>query len=393
MAQAEICRRTVLAIIAWLAQGWTAVALAAEPIRIGLTLGLTGQYQAPSAMQKRAYEMWRDEVNRKGGIAGRPIELLIFDDRSDEAASSEAYRAFVEGHDVDLIFAPYSSGITAAIAPIAEAAGYPLLAAGASADDLWKHGYRSVFGVWTQASRYTQGMLRLAHEAGLRRVAIISADDPFSKDTADGTRRWAPYLKLAIVADRIVAGEAQLRAALEEAHWSKADLVIVTGRLEEALAARRTLAQIDWVPPAFYATVGPALPDWRQAAGSLADDAFSTSMWEPVDSVAYPQSRDFAEAFRGRYGLDPSYHAATAYASGQILEAAILIAGTVEPRAVRDAISSLDTYTVLGRFAVDRAGVQVKRFEMIVQWQKGRKEIVWPTEVRTALPVFQRPRP
>jgi branched-chain amino acid transport system substrate-binding protein len=368
-------------------------AAAAQPIRIGLTLGLTGQYQAPSAMQKRAYEMWRDEVNRRGGIAGRPVELVIVDDRSEEALSSKAYREFVNGRGVDLIFAPYSSGITAAIAPIAEAAGYPLLAAGASADDLWKHGYRSIFGVWTQASRYTQGMLRLAHESGLRRIAIIAADDPFSKDTADGTRRWAPYLRLSIVTDRVVAGDAQLRAALEEAHWSKADLVIVTGRLDEALQARRALAQITWVPAAFYATVGPALPDWRQAAGPLADDAFSTSMWEPVDSVAYPQSRDFAEAFRSRYGMDPSYHAATAYASGQILEAGIRIAGTVDPQAVRDAISSLDTYTVLGRFAVDRAGVQVKRFEMVVQWQKGRKEIVWPAEVRTALPIFQRPQP
>jgi branched-chain amino acid transport system substrate-binding protein len=393
VAKAVICRRKLLATVAWLACGWTAGALCAEPVRIGLTLGLSGQYQAPSAMQKRAYEMWRDEVNQRGGIAGRSVELVIIDDRSDEATASKAYREFLDRRSVDLVFAPYSSGITAAIAPIVETGGYPLLAAGASADDLWKHGYRSIFGVWTQASRYTQGMLRLAHDAGLRRIAIVSADDPFSKDTADGTRRWAPYLKLAIVSDRVVADEVQLRAALEEARWSKADLVIVTGRLEEAVRARRLLAQIGWAPAAFYATVGPALPDWRKAAGDLADDAFSTSMWEPVESVAYPQSRDFADAFRSRYGMDPSYHAATAYASGQILEAGIRIAGTVEPSAVRDAISSLDTYTVLGRFAVDRAGVQVKRFEMIVQWQHGRKEIVWPAEVRTALPAFGTPRP
>jgi branched-chain amino acid transport system substrate-binding protein len=393
VAKAVICRRKLLATVAWLACGWTAGALCAEPVRIGLTLGLSGQYQAPSAMQKRAYEMWRDEVNQRGGIAGRSVELVIIDDRSEEATASKAYREFLDRRSVDLVFAPYSSGITAAVAPIVETGGYPLLAAGASADDLWKHGYRSIFGVWTQASRYTQGMLRLAHDAGLRRIAIVSADDPFSKDTADGTRRWAPYLKLAIVSDRVVADEVQLRAALEEARWSKADLVIVTGRLEEAVRARRLLAQIGWAPAAFYATVGPALPDWRKAAGDLADDAFSTSMWEPVESVAYPQSRDFADAFRSRYGMDPSYHAATAYASGQILEAGIRIAGTVEPSAVRDAISSLDTYTVLGRFAVDRAGVQVKRFEMIVQWQHGRKEIVWPAEVRTALPAFGTPRP
>ena len=60
---------------------------------------------------------------------------------------------------------------------------------------------------------------------------------------------------------------------------------------------------------------------------------------------------------------------------------------------MRDALFGLDINSVIGRFAVDRTGMQAKRLEMIVQWQRGRKEIVWPESVRSALPVFGAAKP
>ena len=155
---------------------------ASEPIRIGVSLGLTGQYQQPATMHKRAYELWRDEVNARGGILGRAVELVILDDNGDPEMAKKIYREFVSAGSVDHIFAPYSSQLTAAVAPIADAAGFPMLAAGAAADDIWRKGYRNVFGILTPASRYTQGMLRLAHDAGLTTVAILHSDDPFSEE-------------------------------------------------------------------------------------------------------------------------------------------------------------------------------------------------------------------
>ena len=168
-------------------------------LRIGVALGLTGAYAEPSGMQKRGYELWRDEVNARGGILGLPVEMNIRDDRSNTEESRSIYRDFLSSRAVDHVFGPYSSEITSGIAPIVDSANYPMLAAGASADEIWQRGYRGIFGMWTPASRYTQGMLRLARENGLSTVALISADDTFSKEVAAGTMRWAPYLKLAVV--------------------------------------------------------------------------------------------------------------------------------------------------------------------------------------------------
>lgn len=369
-------------------------AMAAEPVRIGVSLGLTGNYKAPAAMQKRGYELWLEEVNARGGLQGRPVELLIHDDQSDPATAVRFYREFVTGGDVDHVFGPYSSELTAAVAPFVDEAGYPMLAPGAAAEAIWQNGYGGVFGMWMSASRYSQGMLRLAYEAGLKTIAILHADDPFSEGIAMGARKWAPYLKFRVIVDeRFAIGTRDLTQQMRRARDAGAELVIVAGHRDEAVNARQAAATLGWEPPAFFATVGPALAEWKEAMGDNAEGAFATTIWEPHESVTYPHSQEFTTAFRQRFGVDPSYHAATAYAAGQILEAAISQAGGLDKHNVRAALFDLDTYTITGRFAVDHTGMQVKRLGMILQWQDGKKEIVWPEEVRSAEPIFGRVSP
>lgn len=366
----------------------------AEPLKVGISLGLTGQYEGPALMQKRALELWKDEINLRGGVVGRQVDLIIADDKGDAAQARDIYRNLTMPGRVDAILAPYSSQLTAAVAPIVEEAGIPMLAAGAAADSLWRQGYQNVIGVLTPASRYTQGMLRLAKDAGLASVAIIHTQDEFSREIAAGTRKWAPFLKLRIVVDmEIDKSPISMSNAVSAARAAQADLLIVAGYFDEALGARNALTAVNWVPPAFFATIGPSLPGWKETLGSAANLVFSTSIWEPNASTEYSRSREFADAFRVRFGIEPSCQAAAAYAACQILAAAIEEAHSTERGDVRKALFELDTYTVLGRFAVNRKGMQVKRLDMVIQWQNGRKQIVWPDELRTTNPIFGRGNP
>jgi branched-chain amino acid transport system substrate-binding protein len=118
-------------------------------------------------MHRRACELWRDEVNLKGGLLGRPVEITIVDDQSDANRAAAIYKEFTSGGMADHVFDPYSSDILTAVAPIVEAAGFPLLAAGAAGDSIWTNGYRNIFAILTPASRYTQGVLKIAQQAGL----------------------------------------------------------------------------------------------------------------------------------------------------------------------------------------------------------------------------------
>jgi branched-chain amino acid transport system substrate-binding protein len=168
-------------------------------------------------------------------------------------------------------------------------------------------------------------------------------------------------------------------------------LLVIAGFWDEAAAARRACAEIGWLPRAFYATIGPAFPRWHTELGALGDGTFTTSTYEPKDILDYPGAREFDEKFHRRFHLEPSYHAATAYAAGQILEAAASAANSLDRDAIRQSLFELDTYSIVGRFAVDRTGMQRKREEMIVQWQNSRKEIVWPEVIRTAEAIFAPP--
>jgi len=384
----------LLLAVPWASATGSIRSMGSGPVRIGVSLGLTGQHRVLSEMNRRGYELWQDDVNAKGGLLGQKVELVIVDDQSDASRAAAIYRDFVSSNAIDQLFGPYSSELTSVVAPIADAAGFPLLAAGASSDELWGRGYRNLFGMWTPASRYTQGMLRLAYEAKLSTIAIVSADDAFSTEIANGTVKWASSLQLKPVLQLMFpTATVDLEGPMRQARDANADLVIVAGHRDETINARRAAASLGWLPRNFYATIGPALPEWLDELGESANGAFSTSIWEPIDSVSYPGSAAFAVAFRQRFGIEPSYHAATAYAAGQILSAAVAAAGSLAHDAIRDALYGLDIYSILGRFAVDHTGMQVKRIEMIIQWQRDRKEIVWPDEISTAQPIIDRGSP
>jgi branched-chain amino acid transport system substrate-binding protein len=132
------------------------------------------------------------------------------------------------------------------------------------------------------------------------------------------------------------------------------------------------------------------LDKYRDILGPDAEGAFSFSAWEPIEELKLPGSHEFLLAYRKTYGAEPGYHAALGYASGQVMERAIQKAGRVDSAAVREELVRLDTDIIVGRYAVDRAGGQTKMPTLITQWQGGRRQVVWPVDLRTAAPIIHK---
>jgi len=156
--------------------------------------------------------------------------------------------------------------------------------------------------------------------------------------------------------------------------------------MNEAVNMTKALKRIGWRPKAFYASVGPALQGFYDRCGLDADSVFGTSLWEP--RANYPGAKQFNQQFIETYGETPGYHAGLAYAAGQVLKKAVSDAGSLNKEKVRDAFFHLDTMTIIGRFGVDKTGKQVRQHTFIIQWQNGRKQVVWPNQIKTAEPVF-----
>ncbi|MDI6728314.1 MAG: amino acid ABC transporter substrate-binding protein [Thermodesulfovibrionales bacterium] len=363
-------------------------AYASEPIKIGLTLGLTGKYAVMSDMQMNGLRLWEDHVNNEGGILGRNVRLVIYDDKGDPRIAKTLYEHLILMDKVDLVLGPYSSEITEAILPVTEQYGYPVLTTGASADRLWQKGYKYVFGVYAPASKYTTGFLELITANNFNNIAIVHADDVVSTNIAAGAKKWTERFGLKVVLiEGFKKGTKDLRHIAKKTKDSKADALIVCGHLDESIDMRLSLKNIGWQPRVYYASVGPATQDFHDRLGMDADYTFSSSQWEPHTKL--PNSKKFTNSFIEKYKKMPSYHAATAYAAGQILETALKRSGNLDRNRLRDILSAMDTMTIIGRYGVDRTGMQIKHFNLIIQWQNGKKEVVWPEELRTAKPVFK----
>ena len=370
-----------------------AVGNAAEPVTIGLTLSQTGKYAELGEMQKLGYQLWERHVNEAGGLLGRPVAMRIQDDRSDPHRAARLYESMIVEEGVDLVLGPYSSSITMAVVPVAERHGYPLLAGGASADAIWSKGYQYVFGVYSPASRYAVEFLELAVVNGMDSLAVVAADDAFSRSAAAGVMTWSRRFELDLLLNRFFPkGEASYRELAAECKAVTPDLLIVCGHFEESVGFRQALHELGWHPRAFYATVGPATEDYATVLGELASLTFTSSQYEPRANISFESFTRFNADFQSLYGFQPAYQAAAAYAAGELLSAAVSRVGSLDREALRQTLLNMDATTLIGRYGVDRTGMQVKHWPLIVQWQKGRKEIVWPTEVRTAEPVFLNPQ-
>ncbi len=361
----------------------------AEPIRIGMSLGLTGKFAVICRMQRQAFKLWETSVNRSGGILGRKVRLTIHDDASDADTAIAIYRKMIEEHEEDLLFPPYSSELTEAILPITEKYGYPMLIHGAAADGLWQKGYRYAFGVLPPASRYSLGFLEMSLMNGITRVAIVNADDSFSATIARGAEQWSRRLKIEIVFHHSVpAGEKDLSDIARQARQAGAQALIMCGHFKEAIDMRQALLAIDWSPRAYWASVGPVFPAYHRHFGNAANLTFSSTLWSSTDTLPYPGSKAFYKSFLAAYGEEPSYQAAAAYAAGEILAAAIKRADGVNREKIRDVLASMDMMTLLGRYGVDRTGMQIRFFHLVIEWIDGRKQVVWPSDLRTAKPQF-----
>jgi branched-chain amino acid transport system substrate-binding protein len=360
---------------------------AEQPIKIGVSIGLTGRFDVISIALKKGYKLWERNVNITGGILGRPVRVIVKDDTSDPDHAVAIYREFIEMEKVDFLFAPYSSLITEAVLPIVEENDMPILIAGAAADRLWEKGYRNAIGVYTPASKFAVGFLELLVLNELDKITVVYSDDPFSVDLAKSTKKWARRFGLEIVVfESFKKGTLNLEPLALKARQNNSQVLMVCGHMNEAIHMSNALKKISWRPKAFYASVGPALQNFYDQCGTEAEAVFGTSLWEP--RANYPGAQEFKQLFIETYGNTPGYHAGLAYAAGQVLKKAVNEVKSIDKDKVRLALFDLDTMTIIGRFGIDKTGKQVRQHTFIIQWQNGQKELVWPDQIKTAEPIF-----
>lgn len=356
-----------------------------SPIVVGATVSLTGKYQEPSRAIRDALNLWETQVNQRGGLLGRPVKLIFYDDQSKEELVRKFYEKLIKEDRVNLVFSPYSSELTLAASEITERHKIIMMAATASAEAIWQRGYKYVFGIYAPARRYLIGFLDLMARHGLESAAILYENSPFNSSAAQGAQEWAGRFGIKIKYKEAFPKEAaELPQHLEKALAAAADGLIICAYPDDCYKFLKLLQSAKSRPKAVCMTIGPSLPSFYSQAGSMAEGVFGPSQWEADTRMPFPGTIEFIESYQSLYQRPPSYHAGSVYAGCQILEKALTRTKSLDPEKLRDYILSLDTVTVIGRFRVDATGMQIGHNPILIQWQNGKKEIVYPSNMQTA---------
>jgi branched-chain amino acid transport system substrate-binding protein len=359
------------------------------PIRIGATVSLEGKYSEPSLMIRDGYKLWEKQVNEAGGILGRPVELLLYDDRSSEQLAGFLYEKLITEDKVDLVLSPYGTPLTLAAGEVANRHGFMMLACGASGEEIWSRGFKTVFGVYGPATRYFIGLLDIMASNDLHSLAIVYEDSTFNRDVAAGAREWAKRFGLEVSLFKSYgSGKEQFPALLKEVEQTKPDGFILSSYPEDSYVLLDLMKAGGYRPKVLAFAVAAVYPDFYKRAGSIAEGAFGASQWEPDERIPFPGTKKFIDDFLSFTKRLPAYHAGSAYAGCQLLERAVRHCQCLVNTKLAEYIRSLDTVTVIGRFKVDHDGRQTGHNSIIIQWQDGKKEIVSPPSMQTAPPRF-----
>jgi len=356
---------------------------AQAPIKIGASLSLTGTYGKIGAYQKEGYEICADDLNAKGGLLGRKVEFVVYDDQSMPATGVRLYEKLITEDKVDAVMGPYSSPITEAVANVTEKYQKVMVTPLAATTSIFKKGRKYVFMVISPAEVYLEGLIDTAAKRGLKTVAIVNEDTLFAKTAADGAVELAKKKGLQVVLrEAYPKGNTDFSALLTKIKALNPDVVAGSTYFDDAVAIIRQMRELDVNPKMLGVTVGGDLPEFYEVLKKNAEFVYGATQWD--ESLPYPGAKEFAAVFKKKFKHEPSYHAAAGYAGCLIYAEGVKRAKTLDADKVRAELLALKTRTAFGDYAVDQDGFQTAHKMVTLQWQDGKIQIVWPDELANA---------
>lgn len=390
-----------------------------DPITMAVSLPLTGEFSVPGSKHQDGYQFCVDEINARGGLLDRPVELLVTDNRSDSEVGVTQYERFINVDNADLLLGTFSSLLTFPVSVVAEQAGMVFPVPSGGALRIWERGFENLFYFQQAAAEFIgiapAEMLIEYRDSGLiaeedfpTTAAVVNADDFFAAAIANGlvggevaipgtdevvdlspgylaengievvhTEEWpADYTGWIQLANSIANSGAEA-------------LFVGTASPEEAIELIRAMQTVGYQPDFVYMSQGTQ-SEFGAALGDGAQGITAQSAWHP--EANFPavlggedySNQDFISGFEESYGRPPDEDEAIPFASCQGLEQAVRATGTTDNavlrewlhgRTVDDAVS-----TIMGDFSWDDRGLPIDRAHIMTQWQDGQLNFVYPTD-------------
>ena len=373
----------------------------------GAPISLTGATSKEGQLTLEGYKLWVKAVNEQGGIKvgdkTYKVSLKYYDDGSSTTKSAQFMQQLITSDKVNFLLGPYGTAATLQDEAIAEQYKIPMVEANGAAKAIFSKGFHYTFGVLSPASEYAKVMLEaaLALPTPPQTVAIISADDAFSKEVAVAAKDYATSHNLNVVYyKQYPSNTTDLTSVLTALKTSGPngtvpDMILGSGHEGEAVTTVKECKQLNINAKLYAFTVGPATPDFITVLGKDANYVLGSSQWtaqEKYDGVdIFKTPANYAALYLKEYGHDPAYQSAESSAAGIAFQFAIQQAGSIDPQKVRNALANLDITTFYGRIHFDATGANTFKPMATMQIQNGKVVTVFPTDVANAQLAYPAP--
>jgi branched-chain amino acid transport system substrate-binding protein len=378
-----LARAALLAAAASLvmATGAAAQAPSGPPIKIGSSMAMTGGLGPNGKSALLAWKIWEEEVNAKGGLLGRPVKLIYYDDQSNPSTVPGIYTKLLDVDKVDLVVGGYATAMLAPAMPVImqhKKVFIGLLGLAVNTEFHYPNYFVMIPSGPNPKPAFTEGFFQvaMAQNPKPKTVAIVAADQEFSRNASDGARQNAKKFGLKIVYDKTYPPSTTDYSSIVRAiQATNPDIVVVCSYPPDSVGIIRAVNEIGFKPKMIGGgMVGPQNTAMKAQLGSLLNGFVNYDFWLPVPKMQFPGVADLMKKYQARAaaeGVDPLgyYMAPQAYAQLQVLQQAIEATKSLKDDVLADYIRKTTFHTVLGDVKFGEGGEWAQSRVLQVQFQ------------------------
>lgn len=370
-----------------------------DPIVVGVSLPLTGDFAEPGKGVQRGYEAWAAHVNENGGLLGRQVELVIVDDQSNADRVASDYERLINQDGVDLVFGPFSTRLVVPAAQVAQDYGFLFVEPAGAAAEVFTQGFSNLFYAAPAIAddhyaHLAEYILALPDDERPETVAVASMDDPFAQGTAYGLRDVLADEGIEVVVDEVYPpNTTDFSGIAAKIADSDADLLVVGSQYQDGVNLVVALQQQGYQPEMAAISGAPTNAEFPAAIGEKTEGILAPTGYTPT--APYPSNQEFVDFYTAEHGTPPAEDEANAWTTGQVVAAAVEAVGCADPspecqQQLVDWLHENEVETVVGTLSWDAEG-RPQSAHLIQQYVDGEIKIVLPDDVKEADLVHPKP--
>jgi branched-chain amino acid transport system substrate-binding protein len=367
---------TALAVTASAALTAPAAAQSGDPIKIGFSMALTGPLAANGKQALLGAKIWEETVNKKGGLNGRPVKLVYYDDQSNPSTVPGIYTKLLDVDKVDLVVGPYATAMIAPAMPIViqkKKTFIGLFGLAVNSEFNYPNYFAMIPAGPNAKPAFTEGLFEVAKAHNLNTVSIVAADLEFSHNAAEGARENAKKYGLKVVYDRkYPPSTTDFTPIVRSIQAANPDLVVVCSYPLDSVGMVLAINEVGYKPKMVGgAMVGLQATVFKQKLGPMLNGFINYETWVP--SMMTPTADAFLKEYQSRAkaeGVDPlGYYLGTwGYAYLEVLGAAVEATKSVNDEKIADYLRKNTIKTIMGDIKFGAKGEWAKSRMLQVQY-------------------------